>query len=353
MEINSVQRPTWGNLESVTHYPSTLPLENGAALIITGSLMSNPYDRGLTRNDVCPVQLVYKHEVRAIPYFQNIGTLGISSLALPPVLDQVSEIFFSAGNDVFSINIANKTTKAHANNITFIDVHEIILSGDQLLIANTGRDEAVIYSTIDSRSRNIIQLAQFRTRSHSYIPDATSHIFDHFHLNQTFRDINGTLHALVHHVNGRQLLRKVIGGVVKSHGDGGLINLETGTPLDLALNAPHSVRIYRDNYIVLNSGALEMVQYSSDWQKLRAFPTAGWGRGLAIHNDTAYIGISPIRKRYQPFSRRVPGEASLLAINLQTGVTIGRLSLKNIEQVNNVYCVDHSIADALLSLDAF
>ena len=199
---NEAESPSRKSLEAGGRYPASLPLEKHKALIVTGSLMSNPYDRELTRDDVSPVQIIYDDVVRTAPFFQDFGALGISSFAFPISPSDPDTAFFSTGNDIVSVDVNHQSNTTHTIGNTLLDVHEINFKEDRLLIANTGRDEIVIYSTNESRVCSAIPLSRFRAHSHHPAPESTEQVLDHFHVNQAFSGIDGHIHALVHHVQG-------------------------------------------------------------------------------------------------------------------------------------------------------
>jgi hypothetical protein len=141
--------------------------------------------------------------------------------------------------------------------------------------------------------------------------------------------------------------------VIKSQGDGGVLDLERHRARRLGLSAPHSVRVVGDTYWVLDSGKATVGVFDRDWQSSGSFATSGWGRGAAVADDatTVYIGMSPIRRRYLPFaSGRALTVPAVEAFDSATRSSLGVLELQHIEQVNNVYLVDRATADGLLGL---
>ena len=328
-------------------YACELPLDSSNALVITGSMSSNPEDRSLSRDQIWPVQVVIDGAAYVVPFFRAVGDLGVSSIAFVNPSNPSAPVFFSAGSDLWQLDCMSRLL-LDCGIQDLVDVHEISHEQDRILIANTGADEVLSYCPRGGGVARIA-LAPFRGRVNS-LSEAGRRAADRFHVNQAFRGLDGHLWALVHHFEGWQLLRRVMGSVVKTQGDGGVLNLEEKIAINLNLAAPHSARIVNGEYWLMNSACNEIVVYSRAWQKLRTIPTIGWGRGLAISGDIAYAGLSPVRKRYRLPSDRSVLQPILQAVRLSTGEPLAQAPILNVEQVNNVYCVARAVGELLVSL---
>lgn len=129
---------------------------------------------------------------------------------------------------------------------------------------------------------------------------------------------------------------------------------ESGTVLDVAsgeavtsgLSMPHSPRWHDGNLFVLNSGygRLEHVDLATGQREVvAAFP--GYARGLAVHGDLAFVGLSRIRET------AVFGGAPIAAyhdqlkcgvgvVELSTGNTVATLQFANgVEEIFDVQAV--------------
>lgn len=316
------------------------------ALVVAGSLSSNPADRSLNRSQVWPVQVIVDGEAHVAPLLREVGKRGISALAFVDPSDAAAPVFLTCGETLSEFRAGNRTIR-DCGLKALVDVHEISWERDRILLANTGNDEVVVFSP---RGRECTRLSLDPLRRHGGTPQegVDRHVVDRFHANQAFRGLDGNLWALVHHVKGRQLLRSMLGGVIKSQGDGGVLNLDQSIGIDLNLAAPHSVRIVGEEYWLMNSGCREIVTYSRAWQKRCVISCLGWGRGLAICGDIAYAGISPIRRRYHSLIGGPSSEPTIQALRISTGEPVAHATLFNLEQVNNIYCVARSVGMALL-----
>jgi Domain of unknown function (DUF4915) len=323
--------------------PFRLPA--GQSLVVTGSLSAKPQDRSLDRTEIRSVQIVDQRGARSAPWFDDRGELGVSSFVFAPDADVV---LFSTGDDLLELCLG--TGELSTRPVPdLVDVHEMVVVDGVVWLANTGRDELVsvpLAGTGPEGER--LSLASFR------VDEAEgSDAVDRFHVNQAFADRSGSLHCLVHHVAGRQFLRRVAARVVKSQGDGGVLDLATGHRRGLGLSAPHSVRIVGDRYWVFDSGRATIGVFDDDWRSDGTIATSGWGRGAAVSDDgaTVYAGMSPVRKRYLPF---MSGQAltvpAVEAFDTAARRSLGVLELDHVEQVNNVYLVPDATAEALVAL---
>jgi hypothetical protein len=183
--------------------------------------------------------------------------------------------------------------------------------------------------------------------------DGEVEVIDRFHCNQIFDGFNGELYALVHHVTGKQLIRRIGRKLVKNQGNGGLIDLTTGRGIPLNLSGPHSVEKVGESYWVFDSGRATVNIYDRAWLLHETLSTRGWGRGAGVSESLGlfYAGVSETRKRYLgmgPKAQRAPNMVRIFSIESREPVK--DVEISNIEQVNNVYAISRSTALALLEL---
>jgi hypothetical protein len=321
-------------------------LGGDAALVVTGSLSAKPQDRSLERSAIRPVQVVDGGGVHVVPFFDDLGPLGVSSFVFVP---GTTAVLLSTGDDLLEVELTTgAVTDLPIGDLT--DVHEMTLVDGRVWLSNTGRDELVAVSLADGAEIERVSLAPFRTGRTDGSADES---VDKFHVNQVFADLDGELHCLVHHVAGRQFLKRVAARVIKSQGDGGVLGLGDGVARGLGLSAPHSVRIVGDSYWIFDSGKATVAVFDREWRPNGTFATSGWGRGAAVDADraTVHAGMSPIRRRYLPFATgRALTVPAVESLDAATRTSLGVLELEHVEQVNNVYLVDRSTADGLLGL---
>jgi uncharacterized protein (TIGR03032 family) len=137
------------------------------------------------------------------------------------------------------------------------------------------------------------------------------------------------------------------GGWRRSRNDSGaLLDVASGEAVTTGLAMPHSPRWYDDQLFVLNSGMgrLERVDPATgERDVVAALP--GYARGLAIHGDLAFVGLSKIRET------AIFGGAPIAAyhdqlkcgvgvIELSTGTTVGTLEFASgVEEIFDVQVV--------------
>jgi hypothetical protein len=282
-----------------------------------------------------------------LQFFNEFGDLGVSAFAFIDENDIGAPIYYSTGDNLQELDVCAGVISDRTP-CCLIDVHELSVVQGRIAIANTGRDEALIYSPVSGAMERRV-LDSYR-RDETADERDSSMAIDRFHLNQVFEGISGEAWGLVHHVRGQQRLRNVFGKILKAHGDGGVINLDSGLCIDLGLHAPHSVRIINGEYWLMNSGSMSVCVYSRDWTLVRHFSSMGWGRGLAVFGASAYVGISPIRRRYRSVNGNSISQPHIEVVNVVDGSSVSQGTLRHIEQVNNVYSVSREVALKLLDL---
>lgn len=327
------------------------------AVLVFGSLNAKEEDRYHDRANIEPVQVFVDGEVRQIPYFNDWGDLGVSSMAMAMVNGSEPELYLTTGADLVRLRLIGSAEIAHFDIPSLRDVHEMTIINSTLWLANTGYDEAVGFDLREEKVSSRIKLEKFRLKTSATDRAATQDSgsyeeVDHFHCNQVFEGIDGKLYALVHHATGRQLITRIAKKLIKKQGDGGVVDLQSGRGIQLWLKAPHTVRIVNGEYWVFDSGNKTMNIYDAEWNLKRRVATAGWGRGAGLSNDMElfYAGMSEKRKRYQQ-----PGDDSggniVQVFRTSDGECVGQLPISSgIEQINNIYIIPRTQALALLAL---
>jgi hypothetical protein len=285
----------------------------------------------MTREDLHPVQRQTGSRLRALTGFDKLGELGISAIART----EQNTLIFTTGADLLSVDTGTGACTAMPVP-GLIDVHELSLYGQHLWIANTGADEAVEFDLAGHRLLRRVPLDGFRET----VSAASNEVrrMDRFHCNQVFSGLDGDRYALVHHVNGIQLLRKLAERLIKSHGNGGVLNLDRGTTVPLGLKAPHSVRVVEDRYFVCDSGANRLCVYDRSWRLLTSVPTRGFGRGAAWDptEQRYYVGISSTRARYLGIHAG-PADCRVQTFSTRDYTLAGEMTVPDAEQISNLY----------------
>jgi hypothetical protein len=307
----------------------------------------------LPREKLKPLQLI-PESGNALPIdaFNKWGTFGISAMAIHP---QEPMLWFIATTaQLWTIHLS--TGDCRQLPVSGLeDIHELTIQNDILWLANSGNDEII---GIDLNQYTEVQ----RYSLSKHVTDhGSDHIEDHveiavvdrFHINQAFRTHEGELYGLVHHITGKQITRTIASRVLKHHGEGGVIDIETGRRHHLKLRAPHSVRLTEDGYWLCDSAHGGLNHYAKDWTLTKRIPIAGFGRGAVLSEDSQvmHVGISPKRKRYVGPRRGLESqECSIATVDLAQGSIISKTVISAVEQINNIYCITNEQADALRSL---
>jgi len=335
-----------------------VPLHPDEALLVLGALNGQLQDRYLERSEVRPVQVVDGRGVRPVPFFDSWGEFGVSSLASRPAAPMV--LYVTTGPDLLKVDLSEgSVTELGVPKLR--SVHEMTVVGDTLWLANTRFDEVVAFDLAEERVVSRLGFtapdSALDSEAHNALPETgetAEEVVKKFHCNQVFVGFDGELYGLVHHVSGKQLVRRVAQKLIKNHGNGGLISLRDGCGVSLKLKGPHTVRKVRGEYWVFDSGRYTINVYDKGWSLRRTLSTTGWGRGASISErlDVFYAGVSEMRRRYsgaRKSRKDIPN--MVLAFSMETGEPLGRTVLSGIEQVNNVYTVSREVARALLDLE--
>jgi len=332
-----------------------LPIEANEAIVVVGSLATKAADRNLGRYDINPVQVFTSDGVEPVRAL-DCGEFGMSSLFIRP---EAGVVYGSSGNDFFRLDLDDGTV-TDLGLTDLKDSHEVTEIDGTLWIANTGRDEAVAFDLATEKVVRRVPVRSARGTSPSTASAASpapgaGETVDKFHANQITRALDGKVYVLVHHVDGKQIVKYVAQRLVKMQGNGGVIELETGRPVALSLSGPHSIEVVGpDEQWICDSRAGLLRVYDRDWHERAQIPCAGWGRGVAISRSSAalgrvYVGISSIRKRYlQVIPTSQHSRNMLQAFDVAGRTLIGETLVPHVETINNVYLVSRETADRLL-----
>lgn len=317
-------------------------------LLILGSQNSNPADQKLDRDDVRPVQILYRNgQAEPVNYFNNWGKVGVSSIAWKK--HNRNQLIVSINDELRKLDTkTGKFTKLDISHIR--DLHDIHFIDGSLWISNTEYDEVIEYDTGKDCIIQRISLGKFRTQKELL----SEKVKDRFHCNQVFRDYEGNLSVLIHHVSGWQYYRILLEKLVKNQGDGGVINLDREKVIPLKLQSPHSLRMINGNYWIQDSGDFSTKIYNQTWELISEIENGGFGRGVdfSMKENRVYIGLSATRKRYL---KVIPtGEYHLnrvMIVDPESKIRIDEIPVYHIEQLDNVYILDEKEVEIFRSLD--
>ena len=292
-----------------------------AAIMVLGSISQNEHDRVHTEDSLRPVQLL------------DSGRFDALDVTWPSELGASTGVAFNGG-----IALASQST-IHMPDLILTglhDVHELSVDRESLWIPNTGRNELLTVSTSGDVEHHDLGLG-------------------YHHCNQDFRCAAGKRWGLVHHIHGRQFLRRVAGRVLKSQGDGGLLSLDHEDNRELRLSAPHSARVVNGENWILDSGRAVVRRYSVDWIELGQLALGGWGRGAYVTPDEAfmYVGLSPLRRRYRSVSQvSAVEQPEVHVIDVQRLNVVEKLPVDGIDQINGLLFASVDAVQAAISSSA-
>jgi len=291
-------------------------------------------------------------------FFNAWGEFGVSAFTF--IHGDPTVLYVTSGSDLIEMHIqvedAKVLSKTNFDIPQLKDVHEITLIDGILWLANTGYDEVVAFDITRKEVVRRVSLASFRKFSNVILESLRAGTdgqeIDRFHCNQVFRGLDDRLYALAHHVSGKQLLTKIAKTLIKGHGNGGVIDIETGRKIALSLKGPHSVRCVGNEYWICDSGSNKVNVYHADWTLKTRLDSAGWGRGadFSVRDNVYYVGNSAHRKRYR--NRPDYNDKNVVQIfGISDKVLKGEILIPDgIEQINNLYLIPRTLGEAMIRL---
>lgn len=319
-------------------------------LLILGSRNAKEADQELSREEIKPVQILTKdREIQAVDFFNDWGLVGVSSIVFHPALENT--LFVSINDEIRRLDVDSGQFKV-LEIPQVADIHDLHFHDDLLWISNTEYDEAIAYDVFNDQVKERISLEKYRVKL-DQLEEGAEKVKDRFHCNQVFKDYNGDLCVLIHHISGWQFYKVVFEMLVRRQGDGGVINLKTGEIHRLRLQSPHSVRLVNGQYWIQDSTDHSTKIFNREWELIDSVDNGGFGRGMDFseNDNIAYIGISATRKRYL---RVIPAggkhDNRVLLLDIKTRKEIDSISINNIEQVDNVYILDGALKEMIAKL---
>lgn len=137
------------------------------------------------------------------------------------------------------------------------------------------------------------------------------------------------------------------GGWRRNKNDGGtIIDVSSGEVVTTGLSMPHAPRWHAGNLFVLNSGLgrLERVDVSTGHREVIAM-MPGYARGLAVHRNLAFVGLSKIRETATFGGTPIAAYQDRLkcgvgVVDLDTGTTIATLQFETgVEELFDVQVI--------------
>lgn len=128
---------------------------------------------------------------------------------------------------------------------------------------------------------------------------------------------------------------------------GVVIDVDTDEVIVEGLAMPHSPRIFNDQLYVLLSATGELVKVDVNSGKYEVvIKVDGFVRGMSLHKDYLFIGLSKLRKNSSTFGKLKFAESAnhsgVLILHLPTGSVVGKISYQS--SLDEIYDV-HIFAD--------
>lgn len=109
----------------------------------------------------------------------------------------------------------------------------------------------------------------------------------------------------------------------KSSGNGFVQDLFSGERLISGLSQPHSLIDCDDNLLIANSENQEILEFSIDGKILRSKQLNGYTRGICVHEDVIYVGLSCSRN----IENSEISTATIVALSRSTLTELARLEI--------------------------
>jgi len=130
---------------------------------------------------------------------------------------------------------------------------------------------------------------------------------------------------------------------------GVIFDLDSNEVIAEGLAMPHSPRIFGNDLYVLLSATGELVKIDTQSGKHDVIVKLdGFVRGMSLHKDYLFIGLSKLRKNSSTFGKlefaEKANQAGIMVIHLPTGSIVGKISYLN--SLDEIYDI-HMIADKI------
>ncbi len=134
-----------------------------------------------------------------------------------------------------------------------------------------------------------------------------------------------------------------------------LMDVENNSIILEGLAMPHSPRMYNNELYMLLSASGEFIKVNTSQKKYQVVKKFdGFCRGLAIHNDYAFIGFSKLRKNSSTFAKLSFSDkanfAGIKIIHLPTQAEVGEITFKaSVDEIYEVAILPNMIRPNVLN----
>lgn len=137
--------------------------------------------------------------------------------------------------------------------------------------------------------------------------------------------------------------------------DGIIIDVESNEILTHALAMPHSPRLYNNELFVLLSATGELIKIDTNNGKTETITKInGFVRGMSLHKDYLFIGLSKLRKNSSTFAKldiaEKANQAGIMIVHLPTGSITGQITyLSSVDEIYDVHVIPDFIRPNILN----
>jgi uncharacterized protein (TIGR03032 family) len=136
---------------------------------------------------------------------------------------------------------------------------------------------------------------------------------------------------------------------------GVIIDMETNKVIVDNLAMPHSPRIFGDDLYVLLSAKGELIKVNVEKGTYDVIiKVEGFVRGMSLHKDYLFIGLSKLRKNSSTFAKldfaEQANQAGILVVHLPTASIVGKISyLSSLDEIYDVHIIPNKIRPNILN----
>jgi len=134
-----------------------------------------------------------------------------------------------------------------------------------------------------------------------------------------------------------------------------VIDIETNEVIVDHLAMPHSPRLFGKDLYVLLSATGELIKIDINTGKYDVIiKVEGFVRGMSLHKDYLFIGLSKLRKNSSTFGKldfaEKANQSGIIVIHLPTGSTVGEISyLNSLDEIYDVHILPDKVRPNILN----
>jgi len=136
---------------------------------------------------------------------------------------------------------------------------------------------------------------------------------------------------------------------------GVIFDLDSNEVIIGNLAMPHSPRLFGDDLFVLLSATGELIKIDINSGKYDVIvKLEGFVRGMSLHKDYLFIGLSKLRKNSSTFGKldfaEKANQSGIMVIHLPTGSIAGKITyLRSLDEIYDVHIIPDKIRPNILN----